>query len=73
MSTTVTFSHESQCGHKQGFASKRLAKQVARRTETIFGGGRVQAYFCTSYCQSWHVGHRPHPDAVRAARHLPEA
>lgn len=66
MSQGVTYSLEAQCGHKQGYASKRLAKTIARRVETRFGGGRVDAYFCASHCQSWHVGHRPHPDAVAA-------
>jgi hypothetical protein len=72
MSTAVIFSRESQCGRKEGYRSKSLAKRVARRTETHFRGGRLNVYAC-SWCSSpgdriFHIGHRPAPEMIAAAR-----
>jgi hypothetical protein len=59
MSTAITFSPEAQCGRKHGYPTKAAAKRIARVTETRFRGSRIVAYRC-SWCNFFHVGHRPH-------------
>ncbi len=71
MSLDIVFTPANQCGHKHGYHSKARAKKIARITETNFRGGRIQPYRC-AWCSVpgapiWHVGHRPHPDAIASA------
>lgn len=44
------------CASKIPHVSRREAKQVARLTNTRWGGGSLDAYHC-GYCGLWHVGH----------------
>jgi hypothetical protein len=79
MSEAMRFSRSTQCDGKQGYASRHVARKVARRSETKLGGGRLTPYRC-EWCRDpvsgqrwWHLGHRPHPDAVATAREAMEA
>jgi hypothetical protein len=74
MSETLRFSELAQCSGKRGYSSKRVAKRSARRAETKLGGGHLDVYRC-DWCRDpvsgrryYHAGHRPHPDALAAAR-----
>lgn len=54
-------SRRAQCSTKAAFESKSEARAAARRSETEFGGGRLEVYRCP-WCRDWHLGHH-HPDA----------
>lgn len=58
MSATYVTAAVVQCIGKRTYRSKHDAKRAARRAETSFGGGKLDAYRCP-HCAWFHVGHPP--------------
>lgn len=56
--TTAVRAPEHQCGHKHPYATRKKARQIARRAATTTGGRLMQEYLCP-WCNWWHIGHEP--------------